>query len=184
MTEHPENTPVNRFFAFVWALGAVLVFGVLGLVIAGVGSAGDDGMEAYDSERAADRSAKLVQVREAQSKLLAGNGEAVEGAAGKIRVPVEVAAEMVLKEIGESVPQVTAVPVPGSPAALELMEKQAAEQAASEKKAAGEEKPAAKEAPTAEDEPAAPKKAGGEIGKGKGEGKGKAKSAPKTPLSE
>lgn len=175
MTEHPENTPVSRFFAFWWAVGGVLVFGLLVLVIAGgSGGAGNEGVEAYDESRAAARSSKLVEVRKAQSALLAGSGEAVEGAEGKIRVPIEVAAKLVLKEGTKSVPRVTAVPVPGTPAALELMKKEAEAQAAADKAAAAEkEKEAGEAAPekSESEKPAAGKKAGQNKGKGKGAAK-------------
>lgn len=144
MTEqaHPDDTPVKRFFTFWWALGAFLAFGVLALIIGGLDTLRGGGADQYTAERAAERSRKLEAVREAQAKLLHGAGEPAEGGEGKIRIPVDVAARIMVKELQSGSPGATAVPVPGTAAMEELMKKQAEEAAAAEAAKPKEDKPA------------------------------------------
>lgn len=128
MTEHPEDTPLNRFLAFWWALGAILAFGALAFFFAGAKTIADD-KSGFEDARVVERIAKLKAVREAQEKLLNGTGEVVDAGQGRIRIPVAVAAKVVLRELQSSSPKASQVPVPGTAAAMELMKKQATEQA-------------------------------------------------------
>ena len=157
MTEHPDDTPVKRFFAFWWALGAILVFGVLALVIGGVDTLVGGGKDEYTDLRAEERYAKLAEVVAAQRELLNGAGQPVEG--GKIRIPVDVAAQVVLKELQSIPPGATPVPVPGTAAMEELMKKQAEEAAAAEAAKPKEEKPKEEAPQGAKPEEAKPQEA-------------------------
>ena len=193
MTPHPEDTPVNRFLTFWWALAVFVSFGVLTWVVAvGIRSCGSGGDQTYDAEVIAERTAKLAAVNEAQAK--------VEPLADEV-IP------QMVKELSQAKAGPTSIPVPGTQAALDAMKQQQQQLAADapavpaapvvdEKKA--EPKPAAKpEAkPTAKPKPkpkSAPQQADGKKGtqpqqdkkpqskQGDAQGKGKAKAKAKAP---
>jgi hypothetical protein len=116
---HPEDTPIKRFGAFLWGVAGYATFAVLllaigGLVLLAARSSRD---ETYASQVVAERAAKLEAVMTQQRALLEGE------------VPIEKAMSLTLQELKASKPHVSAVPVPGSPAFNEMMQKQMEQQA-------------------------------------------------------
>ncbi|MEM8952999.1 MAG: hypothetical protein AAGD22_02500 [Verrucomicrobiota bacterium] len=108
MSDRAEDTPLNRFVAFWWALAVFLSFGVLTVLVAGSRScAGGSAMDGYDALVVKERDAKLTAVMGAQAEAMAGSA-----------VPISDAIDTAAKELSAMKPTVTEVPIPGSAAAM------------------------------------------------------------------
>ncbi|MEM7145470.1 MAG: hypothetical protein AAF591_10055 [Verrucomicrobiota bacterium] len=108
MSNQTEDTPLNRFVAFWWALAVFLSFGILTVVVAGSRScSGGSGMEGYDALVIKEREAKLTTVLEAQAEAMAGSA-----------MPIDEAIKTAAAELAQTEPEATELPVPGTAAAM------------------------------------------------------------------
>jgi mono/diheme cytochrome c family protein len=125
MPTKAEDTPLNRFVTFWWALAVFVSFGVLTVIIAGSRSCRGNETSGYDEHVVAEREAKLTAVLEAQAK----------GMAGSV-VPIEEAMKATVAELAQGKAEATALPVPGTQAAADVMAAMAAQAPAPAEKVA------------------------------------------------
>jgi mono/diheme cytochrome c family protein len=125
MPTSPEDTPLNRFVTFWWALAVFVSFGVLTVLAAGSRSCRSDEDGGYSAQVVAEREAKLDAVIKAQA-------DALKGAA----MPLDEAMAATAKELAKRKAAATKLPVPGTQAAVDAMQQAAAAPAPVKKAAA------------------------------------------------
>ncbi|MFV1995200.1 MAG: hypothetical protein ACC661_07170 [Verrucomicrobiales bacterium] len=123
MSAQPNDSLLTRFASFTWGMTAVFSFGVAALIVVGFNALSTRGDATYDDGRGAARTAVREKIDAAQSAAMASLTPALEKA--------------VLARLKASSPAPSKVPVPGTPAALKLMEQQAVDAAAAQPAAEG-----------------------------------------------
>lgn len=111
MSAQSNDSLLTRFASFTWGMVAIFSFGVAALVIAGFYALCSRGDTTFYDGRGEDRIAARDEIVAAQSTAMKGLTPALK--------------RDVLNSLKASKPTPSKVPVPGTPAAIQLMEQQA-----------------------------------------------------------